>query len=206
MLTHRSRFIIGYRYFYPIIIFIYWGISWLTILIKHKWQQYLLISSLSLYICLGWLGVSQSLSYVNPLWTQEKWQLTDDSTINWGQETQHGVQYLLDHRLLPKKNTNVITYQTFGVNINFVQYLEILSKQKNYPLDIQSYYAHSPFNATKLDIAKLPEKYLLIDSTVKQQIMANSQNNTIAANNLKFIENQKPLYSHNDILFIYQLH
>ncbi|MEA5510374.1 hypothetical protein VB715_11420 [Crocosphaera sp. UHCC 0190] len=205
ILTHKSRFIIGYRYFYPLIIFLYFGISLLTTLMKQKWQQYVIISSLSLYICLGWLGVSQSLSYVNPLWTQEKWQLTDDSTINWGQETQHGVQYLLTHRLLPEKNTDVITHQTFGVNINFIQYLDLLGRQQNYPLDIQSYYAHPPFNATKSDINQLSEKYLLIDSSVKQQIVANAQKNPIAAKNLEFIQTHQPLYSHNDIIFIYQL-
>ncbi|MEA5533095.1 hypothetical protein [Crocosphaera sp. XPORK-15E] len=206
ILTHKSRFIIGYRYFYPLIIFLYFGIALLTTFIKQKWQQYVVISSLSLYVCLGWLGVSQSLSYVNPLWTQEKWQLTDDSTINWGQETQHGVQYLLTHRLLPEKNTDVITHQTFGVNINFIQYLDILSRQQNYPLDIQSYYAHAPFNATQSDINQLPEKYLLIDSTVKQQIAANAQKNPIASKNLDFLKTHQPLYSHNDIIFIYQLH
>ena len=204
-LTYRSRFIIGYRYFYPLIIFIYFGIALLTVFIRHKWQQYVVIGSLSLYVYLGILGIPQSLSYVNPLWTQEKWQLTDDSTINWGQETQHGVEYLLTHHLLPETNNKIITHQTFGVNINFTQYLDILSQQQDYPLDIQSYYAHSPFHATQSDITKLSEKYLLIDSTVKQQIAANAHNNPIAAKNLELLENNSPIYSRNDIIFLYQL-
>ena len=122
-MTKDSRFIIGYRYFYPIIVFVYLLIASLTVFLKHKWQKYVLLVGLTIYVYLGIIGIPQSLSYVNPIWNQEKWKLADDSTINWGQETEHGVEYLLTHKLLPKDNDNTITYQLFGVNIGFVQYL-----------------------------------------------------------------------------------
>ena len=120
------------------------------------------------------------MSYVNPLWSKEKWQLTDDSTINWGQETQHGVKYLLDNHLLPKKNLNIITYKTFGVNVNFVQYLLLLSQRQNYPIDIESYYNNVSFDPGTTEISQLPTKYLLIDSTVKQQILSQITDNPVA--------------------------
>ena len=204
-LTKDSRFIIGYRYFYPIILFIYLLIASLTIILQHKWQKYVLLGGVTIYIYLGIMGIPQSLSYVNPLWTQEKWQLTDDSTINWGQETQHGVEYLLAHNLLPEENKNVITYQLFGVNIGFVQYLDLLSKQQGYPINIESYYAPSRFNPETEEIAQLPHKYLLIDSTVKQQIYAQKDHNSTAANNWNFLINKQPIFSRNDIIFIYQI-
>lgn len=204
-LIHKSRFIIGYRYFYPLIIFIYFGLATLTVYLKQKWQKYLLIGTFSLYIYFGLLGIPQSLSYVNPLWTQEKWQLTDDSTINWGQATKHSVQYLLNNQLLPEKNLDTIAYKTFGVNINFVQYISLLSQQKNYPIDIESYYKHGYFEPETTQISQLPQKYLLIDSTVKQKIMSQRHNNSIAAKNWEFLANKNPIYSHNDIIFIYKL-
>lgn len=204
-LTHDSRFIIGYRYFYPLIIFIYFSIAYLTVLLKKKWQKYFLIGSLSLYIYFGLLGIPQSLSYVNPLWTLEKWRLADDSTINWGQETQHAVKYLLNNYLLPEKNIDTIVYKTFGVNINFVQYLYLLSQEKKYAIDIQSYYSYDYFNPETTDITQLNVKYLLIDSTVKQQIISQIFHNPLAAKNWKFLVNQIPIYSRNGIIFIYQL-
>lgn len=205
-LTKNSRFIIGYRYFYPIILFLYLGIASLTLIVQHKWQKYVLLGGMTIYVYLGIVGIPQSLSYVNPLWTQDKWQLTDDSTINWGQETQHAVEYLLTHQLLPEENNHVITYQLFGVNIGFVQYLDLISKQQDYPIDIESYYAQSRFNYAAEEIAKLPHQYLLIDSTVKQQISAHKNDNKIVAKNWEFFKKHQPLYSRNDIIFIYQLH
>nr|MDJ0510092.1 hypothetical protein [Crocosphaera sp.] len=205
-LTKDSRFIIGYRYFYPILLFVYLLIASLTVLLKHKWQKYVLLGGLTLYIYLGVLGIPQSLSYVNPLWHQEKWKLADDSTINWGQETEQVVQYLLNNKLLPEDNNNVITYQLFGVNIGFVQYLDLLSKMQSYPMDIQSYYAQPRFNSEQQKIINLPHKYLLIDSTVKQQIYAQKEENAIAKENWTFLKNNQTIYSRNDIIFIYQLH
>ncbi|MDJ0599606.1 MAG: hypothetical protein QNJ37_12280 [Crocosphaera sp.] len=204
-LMKDSRFIIGYRYFYPIILFVYLLIASLTVLLKHKWQTYVLLAGLSLYIYLGMIGIAQSLSYVNPLWNQEKWKFADDSTINWGQETEHGVKYLLTHNLLPEDNKNVITYQLFGVNIGFVQYLDLLSKIQNYPINIDSYYAQPRFNPETETITQLPHQYLLIDSTVKQQIYAQKETNPIAAENWNFLINNQPIYSRNDIIFIYKI-
>ncbi|EAZ92656.1 hypothetical protein [Crocosphaera chwakensis] len=204
-LTKDSRFIIGYRYFYPIILFIYLLIASLTVILKHKWQKYVLLGVLNLYVYLGILGINQSLSYVNPLWTQEKWKLADDSTINWGQETEHGVKYLLSRNLLPKDNNNVITYQLFGVNMGFVQYLDLLSKIQDYPINIESYYAPPRFNPESEVISQLPYQYLLIDSTVKQKIYAQKETNPIAAKNWKLLINNQPIYSRNDTIFIYKL-
>ncbi|MEL4896487.1 hypothetical protein [Crocosphaera sp. Alani8] len=204
-LIHDSRNIIGYRYFYPIILFVYLLIASLTVVLKHKWQKYVLICSLTLYVYLGIVGISQSLSYVNPLWSQEKWKLTDDSTINWGQETEQAVKYLLNNNLLPKDNNNAITYQLFGVNIGFVQYLDLLSKIQSYSINIESYYAPPRFNPETEIIAQLPYQYLLIDSTVKQKIYAHKETNPIASENWNFLINIQPIYSRNDIIFVYKI-
>ncbi|MDJ0728867.1 MAG: hypothetical protein QNJ33_02635 [Crocosphaera sp.] len=204
-LIHDSRNIIGYRYFYPIILFIYLLIASLTVILKHKWQKYVLLGGITLYIYLGMVGIPQSLSYVNPLWNQEKWKLADDSTINWGQETQHGVEYLLTHNLLPKENKNVITYKVFSVNIHLIQYLQVLTRVQDYPINIESYYAAPQFNPETETISQLSYNYLVIDSTVKQQIYAQKETNSIAAKNWEFLQKTSPIYSRNDIMFIYKI-
>ena len=112
---------------------------------------------------------------------------------------------LLDNYLLPEKNIDAIVYKTFGVNINFVQYLYLLSQEKNYIIDIQSYYGYDRFDTETTDLAQLNAKYLLIDSTVKQRIVSQTFHNDLAKKNWRFLANRIPIYSRNDIIFIYQL-
>lgn len=204
LIGHNSRFIIGYRYFYPIVIFIYLFISTLLFRLQYRWKKYILLCLMTFYIYLGTIGISQSLSYVSPIWNKEKWKLTDDSAINWGQETQHVVDYLLQNRLLPENNQNTLVYQLFGVNIGFVQYLELLSKNYKYPINVQSY-RRSTLDLKNKEITKLPYKYLLIDSTVKQQIYVEKNNNLAASHNWDFLIKRKPIYSRNNIIYIYQI-
>ncbi|BDA40228.1 hypothetical protein [Candidatus Atelocyanobacterium thalassae] len=203
-ISSSSRFVIGYRYFYPIIIFVYLLFSTLLVTFSYKWKKYILLGLMTSYIYLGITGISQSLSYVNPLWNKEKWQLADDSTVNWGQETQHVVEYLIQNRLLTENNENTLVYQLFGVNIGFVQYLELLSKNYKYPINIQSYY-QPILDLKNKEITKLPYKYLLIDSTVKQQIYVEKNNNLAASQNWDFLIKRKPIYSRNNIIYIYQI-
>ncbi|WP_198648584.1 hypothetical protein [Cyanothece sp. BG0011] len=205
LLIQDSRNIIGYRYFYPVILFVYLLMASSTLLLKHKWQQYVLITILTIYMYFGVVGIPQSLSYVNPLWQQEKWKLADDSTINWGQETKHGVNYLLKNNLLPKDNHSVITHHLFGVNIGFVQYLDLLSQQNNYPINIQSYYAQPQFDPKTDKISEISANYLFIDSTTKQTIYAQKEDNPIAAENWNLLRQKQPIYARNDIIFIYRI-
>lgn len=204
LISSSSRFIIGYRYFYPIIIFIYLLFAVLLFALHYRWKKYVLLVLLISYMYVGTIGIPQSLSYVNPVWNKEKWKLADDSTINWGQETQHAVEYLLQNKLLPENNKNTLIYQLFGVNISFVQYLELLSKNYKYPINIQSYY-QSTLDLRNKEITKLPYKYLLIDSTVKQQIYVEKNNNLAASQNWNFLIKRKPIYSHNNIIYIYRI-
>ncbi|MGL5035848.1 MAG: hypothetical protein ACRC6M_18840, partial [Microcystaceae cyanobacterium] len=205
-LAKSSHFVIGYRYFYPVLLFFYFLLAVLAVSLRSHYSKKVLIISLILYSLTGAISVPQTLSYVNTFWQEEKWLLVNDSTLNWGQENRHIVNYLLDNQLLPKKNQNTLRSKTFSVVINITQYLEILSKQKNYPLDIQSYYQAPAFEPLKDNIATLGDRYLLIDSTVKQTLYAERENNAIAAQNWDYLENHQPIYQHNDIIFLYQLH
>ncbi|NES87078.1 MAG: hypothetical protein F6K10_40375 [Moorea sp. SIO2B7] len=200
-LASNSRFVLGYRYFYPVLIFIYALVAIFIASIRNKIQQICLIFSLIVYIIFGVIGIPQSLSYVNYLWTEEKWKLTHD--INWGQETKYTVQYLLDNNLLPSKNDNIIIHGLDVVVLNFTEYLSIMTRDKN-NFDIGSYYTRFSFDENS-KIQDLDYKYLVVDSIFKQRLSAKSTTNSIAAQNFKFIEKTNPIYSRNGIIFIYQL-
>jgi hypothetical protein len=201
-----SRFVIGYRHFYPILIFIYTLLAVATIIIKSKRQKIILNFCLFLYIFWGIMGISQSLSYVNFFWTKEKWMFTNDSTLNWGQEHLNAARYLLEEKLLPTKNDNIIIGKTFSVFGGFNEYLELLSKKLNYPLDVKTYYDTPLFDPFTSAITQSVYKYLLIDSEVLQQLVRESATNKIAQDNLIFLKTHLPIFNSNGILFIYQLY
>ena len=205
-LARSSRFVIGYRHFYPVLIFIYTLLAIATVLIKTKPQKLVLTFCLTLYIVFGIAGVSQSLSYVNFFWTKDKWQFTNDSTLNWGQEHLRVAEYLIAKKILPPKNNNILIGRTFSVFGGVNEYLETLSKKYNYPLEMDTYYNTPLFDPFKSPISESKYKYLLIDSEVMQQLVRESKENKIALENLNFLQNNKPIFNSNQILFIYQLH
>lgn len=204
--ANNSRFVLGYRYLYPVIIFIYFLIAFLLFSLRNYYSKIILTGTLSLYCIIGILAIPQTLSYTNIFWPQPKWLLSNESTINWGQENKQVVNFLLDNQLLPEVNNQTLIYQTFGVIININQYLEIFAKLRNYPLDIQSYYQQAAFEPLKEAIAELPHAYLVIDSTVKQTLYAERNQSAIAAQNWNYLEKHQSIYEHNDIMFVYQLH
>lgn len=205
-LARSSRFVIGYRHFYPVLIFIYTLLAIATVLIKTKPQKLVLTFCLTLYIVFGIAGISQSLSYVNFFWTKDKWQFTNDSTLNWGQEHLRVAEYLITEKLLTPKNDHILIGRTFSVFGGVNEYLETLSKKLNYPLEMETYYNTSLFDPFKSLINESKYKYLLIDSEVMQQLVRESKENKIALNNLNFLQKNKPIFSSNQILFVYQLH
>ena len=205
-LARSSRFVIGYRHFYPVLIFIYTLLAIATVVIKTKPQKLFLSFCLTLYIVFGIAGISQSLSYVNFFWTKDKWQFTNDSTLNWGQEHLRVAEYLITEKRLPAKNNNVLIGRTFSVFGGVNEYLETFSKKLNYPLEMETYYNTPLFDPFKSLINESKYKYLLIDSEVMQQLVRESKENKIALNNLNFLQKNIPIFSSNQILFIYQLY
>jgi hypothetical protein len=205
-LARSSRFVIGYRHFYPVLIFIYTLLAIATVVIKTKPQKLFLSFCLTLYIVFGIAGVSQSLSYVNFFWTKDKWQFTNDSTLNWGQEHRRVAEYLITEKIIPPKNNNILIGRTFSVFGGVNEYLETLSKKFNYPLEMQTYYNTPLFDPFKSLIHESKYKYLLIDSEVMQQLVRESKKNKIALENLNFLQKNKPIFNSNQIVFIYQLY
>jgi len=205
-LARTSRFVIGYRHFYPVLIFIYTLLAIATVAIKTKPQKLFLSFCLTLYVVFGIAGIVQSLSYINFFWTKEKWQFTNDSTLNWGQEHRRVSEYLIKEKILPPENDNTLIGRTFSVFGGVNEYLETLSKKFNYPLQMATYYNTPLFDPFKSLINESQYKYLLVDSEVMQQLVRESKENKIALENLNFLQKNKPVFNSNQILFIYQLY
>ena len=70
---------------------------------------------------------------------------------------------------------------------------------------MDTYYNTPLFDPFKSLISKSKYQYLLIDSEVMQQLVRESKENKIALENLNFLQNNKPIFNSNQILFIYQL-
>jgi deoxycytidylate deaminase len=90
-------------------------------------------------------------------------------------------------------------YNTFGVVININEYL-IASGYSEGEKALEHF---DPFSQI---IKSLPCHYLIIDSGVKQNIYSQRYNNKFAATNWKYLEQNKPIYEHNGIMFIYRLY
>jgi hypothetical protein len=203
LLASRSHFVLGYRYFFPVIIFLYFILSYLIVRVKPVSA---VVATLILYAAGGLAGVPQSLSYVNPLWRGEKWLLANDATLNWGQEVQGAVEYLLSHRLLPRQNTNSIAYRTVPVIVRVPDYLTLLNETRNYGLDGASYRATPQFDTRLSDISRMMEHYLVIDSSVMQRLFSEAPHDVTAMRNWTYLQNHAPVYARNDIIFVYRLH
>ncbi|BFM38897.1 hypothetical protein [Synechocystis sp. LKSZ1] len=210
-LAQGSRFVIGYRYFYPVIFFLYFLIAVVLVRWRPLYPSLFFYGALTLYVVFGLLGLPQGLSYVSPLWPMPKWLLANDSTLNWGQENQQVVNYLYHNSLLPKRNQKALIYSTFNAAININQYVEILNKNNSLGLDLQSYYDQPRFNPLEQKIENLEYDYLLVDSTVLQALESAKANPPVGiematiTGNLKFLEEHRPIYTHNDIMFLYTL-
>ena len=141
----------------------------------------------------------------NFFWTKDKWQFTNDSTLNWGQEHLRVAEYLITEKRLPAKNNNILIGRTFSVFGGVNEYLETFSKKFNYPLEMETYYNTPLFDPFKslINESKYKYKYLLIDSEVMQQLVRESNKNKIALENLNFLQKNEPIFNSNQILFIY---
>jgi hypothetical protein len=193
---------IGYRHFYPVLIFIYFGLSYLIcVFTKEIFAKIVLGVLLVAYSFSGLLGFSQNISYVNELWTRPKWELTSDSTINWGQGVYQVYVFFQNEGLLQGKNENKIIHNIFVLPYltaeNYTQVTGIRDTEIS-----MSYGTFTDLSQTK--ISDLDYSYLVIDST-SLQTMKTFPNGSLPRQNLDFVLSQWPVYSYNDIIFVYKI-
>ena len=201
-----SKLTIGYRHFYPVLIFIYAILAYvLTKSWVNKMIKYLVTFLVFLYAVFGILAVPQGISYTNFLWTQPKWKLTTDSTINWDQEQAAAFKYLSEEGLFKTTDPNPATGRNWntalaisgGPNIN-IALQEIIGQNQK----LEDFW--EPFvDLREEKIEDLDEQYLLVDSNVIQWL--SDDGGEVAKKNLDYILTAEPIFERNEIMFIFEV-
>lgn len=203
-----TTFTIGYRHFYPLLIFIYAGLAW--VLSKILISRLLIVRLFSSFLVLGYvyfaiLGIPQGLSYTNPLWTKEKWRLATDSTITWGEQEGYVFDYLLTNKLLkttnPKneiKNWNVVFDSNSGPNIH-IHLIKALGKQSTTNTD------RIFKNLTESKISDIKAEYIVVDGIAFQRLVSTKSSNDISRQNLDWLNSRKPIFTSDSVIFVYRI-
>ncbi len=219
LIAKNSTLTIGYRHFYTVLLFIYFGVAWLVYLIFKQKKVYLDLSCgfvLVIYIICGIFAVPQGLTYVNDLWTKPKWQLATDSTISWKEEQGKAINYLVEKQIIKQKSGdtwNVKFDIDFGPSF-LVYFAKVTGKGKKLEtIDRLS------TDLKLVRISDLQDDYLVVDINTLQnlsdEIWKSQQNKStdkesddrasISRQNLKYLLQTKPIYQANKVVFIYSL-
>jgi hypothetical protein len=210
----NSQLTIGYRHFYPVLIFIYFGTAWLSyiFLLKNPTRVKNIATGILLgfYVLYGLIGVPQSLSYVNFLWTKPKWQLITDSTVSWTETGGWAIRYMTQNHLLdigstPEDGKTWNTVFDVAGGPTLPTYVDAAMPKGQTVTDPGSVL----IDLSKNRIKDIQKKYVALDifaiQRMSNEIWLNSDNAEISKENMDYIQNVKPIYSLNDTVFIYQL-
>ncbi|MEM1312470.1 MAG: hypothetical protein AAGF07_03325 [Patescibacteria group bacterium] len=211
-----SSLTIGYRHFYPVLIFIYSGLSaliYVTYLNKNSVIKSVVVLSLfAAYVGFGIAGISQSLNYVNPLWTQEKWRLVTDSTLSWAESGGWTMRYMVENDLIKKtgENKEVVEWNTlmdiYGGPPRSIHVKELIGDEE----DVGKSNKFFRIDLSKLRISELEVEYLLVDvytlQKLSDRVVTKARTNLdIAEENIDYLMNNEPIYQKNDVSFIYKI-
>jgi hypothetical protein len=106
---YKSHLTIGYRHFYPLLISIMIFVSIIIApLLKYYTTRLISVCVTVMLAIASILGASQTLSYINPFWTRNKWELAGDSSINWAQEHIPMIEEMINEGILSKDTTKKI--------------------------------------------------------------------------------------------------
>lgn len=204
----NSRLTIGYRHFYPVLIYIYALLGlFLSLNLKSKIGKYLVSGFLIFYIVFGVLAINQGISYTNIFWQKQKWKLTTDSTINWDQEQAATFRYLKQENLFKSSNEDLLTGKNWntalaisgGPNTNIAMQ-ELIGKGKK----LKDFW--SPFvDLREIKIENLKQQYLIVDSNIIQLLSDKQKENSIARSNLDYLQTRSAIFDRNQVIFIYKL-
>jgi hypothetical protein len=204
-----TKFTIGYRHFYPALIFIYFGLAFLVyhFFINHiaKLRRYTGYVLVIFYIVCGIIGIPQTYNYVSFLWTKPKWQLTTDSTLSWADGGGWGLRYLTQNNLLQKDVSGFNTAMDVYIAPTFPIYVDEALGSKNLKGDVKSLQT----DITVTRIKDLKVKYLVVDiysfQKTSNKIYINDDPKGISSENKEYLLTHTPIYDKNGVAFIYDL-
>jgi hypothetical protein len=204
-----TKFTIGYRHFYPALIFIYFGLAFLInyfyvndSIKLRKYTGYVLIV---FYIIYGIIGIPQTYNYVSFLWTKPKWQLTTDSTLSWADGGGWGLRYLTQNNLLQKNASGFNTAMDVYIAPTFPIYVDEALGSKTLKDDVKALQT----DITVTRIKDLKVRYLVVDiysfQKTSNKIYINDDPLGISRENREYLLTHKPIYDKNGVAFVYDL-
>jgi len=205
--SFNSKLTIGYRHFYPLLIYLYALVALIISRINFKNSGYFFVGIIISYSILGLMAISSGLTYTNLFWTRPKWQLIRDSTIYWGESEIKGFRYLKNNNLFKSTDKNlqsglgwnVALANGAGPNTN-IALQELIGKGKF----LDDFWA--PFvDIHKIKFTDLQQEYLIADIDTLQQLSNRSSSNDISKFNLEYLLNNSPIFGDNQVFFIYQI-
>jgi hypothetical protein len=210
-ISKGSYLTIGYRHFYPVLIFIYGALAFgMGELLIHK-RRLVSVGAYGLlcaYALSGVVASSQGLTYVSELWPKEKYELASDATIYWGESEQEALQYLDSIDKLPSKNDNFVLLGTWEQNAR--PKTTLIPIRPDFSAEsTRSYDQRLDIVWTDITVQKYRNyKYLTVDATKLQDLVYRAEvgKQEIPQRNLDFIRRQKMIKNINDVYWIYQLH
>ena len=203
--SFQSKLAIGIRHFDLVILAGYALIAYS--IYKFFSSRILLVSILGIYILTSisviWIGIG----YTNIFWLSDSYLMASDSTMNWGQNANRPIDFLVKNKLISNYyNPSEVTAdfccspEMFQIALEFTRtgnqgnksYTDILTKPDigNKPL------------------INNPAKYLVIDGNTLQWVIHNSniKANQVVVDNLAYIRTKPIVYNYVDQIFVYQLH
>ena len=204
VISRSSHLTIGYRHFYPILVFLYGALAWLISRMYIRGGAYVRagIQMLSiLFVVSGLLAVPAGLSYVNFLWRKPVYSLASDSTIAWGQYEYSAITHLYNNGELPQTNDNVIVFATWDQVIVPSNHLLRLRPEWD-AKEAQTY-----DNRVELDQTNLTEsdyKYIALDVWVLQEALDIRESNSLVQENLEYLETLETVQSYSNVYWVFK--
>lgn len=205
--SFNSKLTIGYRHFYPFLIYLYALLAFIISRVNFKYNQIFVTILIFGYAIFGVLAVSSGLTYTNNFWSRPKWQLIRDSTIYWGESETKGFRYLKQNNLFKSSDSNILSGKDWnlalangaGPNTN-IALQEIIGKGNL----LDNFW--TPFvDIHKVKFVDLKQEYLVADINTIQELSDRSHTNEVSKINLEYLLQTKPIYSQNQAFFIYKL-
>ncbi len=198
-------FAIGFRHFLSIEIFIFAGIAALLYFFSTQKSRFNIFVALILiiYSIFGVLSLQKGVGYTNLLWQSPNWKLANDSTVFLAEYQKKPLEYLYSIGQLKPQNNGDVTFIIRGhwITQQMAIYQITGSKDDRYG----SYNVGLDPISERISDSKA--KYLVVDIFWFHEILDNitTKNNGIAIKNLEYLQNTKPMYNHNNAIFIYNL-
>jgi hypothetical protein len=211
ILGSNSALNIGYRHFYPILIFVYVFAAYCLVVATHKQVKWY-AAALIAVVLTGALALSSNMAYIN-IFARDTIMKFNDSTYNWGQQNYNIMSQAIDDGRVTEKNASSWAHFVF-LNGDFNYKMRMFYPAKTSLFDQMSA-NNSQYHLDTVLLPDTPIRYLMIDSDELQRlygIVRQDTNNAdtkkqinITQKNLDILKKSPILYQVSGLVYVYAI-